>query len=223
MPANIQSTEVAITRLFPVHKTLFGEMFSLTDEKVHSDSAYSKDYIGAHNDNTYFNDASGLQIMHCLQHTGTGGESLLLDGFNVLNNLKLKYPNVFDRLAEVEVPGEYIEAGEYHYYSAPLFRKHSITGYLEQIRFNIYDRAPLNTIPFERVEQFYKDFGILAKEIQQPNNEWWFKLSPGTVMFFDNWRVLHGRAQFTGKRTLCGGYVSRTAFMSKARTLGIII
>lgn len=222
VPPNIRSTEVVITRLFPVHKTFFGEMYEMKNEKIHSDTSYGRDYIGAHNDNTYFNDASGLQVFHCTNHSGSGGESLLLDGFNVFNDLKLKYPDVVDRLSEVNVPGEYIEEGQNHYYSAPIFRKNSITGDLEQVRFNIYDRAPFKTIPFEKVEHFYSDFRILCKEIQQPNNEWWFKLSPGTVLIFDNWRIMHGRAQFTGKRALCGGYVSRTAFLSKARTLGII-
>lgn len=26
------------------------------------------------------------------------------------------------------------------------------------------------------------------------------------VLVFDNWRMLHGRSQFTGKRRMCGGY-----------------
>lgn len=223
VPPNLESTEVTIKRLFPIHKTLFGEMYTLTQDKIHSDSAYSRDFIGAHTDNTYFNDASGLQIMHCTEHIGSGGENFLIDGFKTLTDLKLKYPDVFDRLEEYNIPSEYIEPGEYHYYNAPLFKRNSITGQLEQIRVNIYDRAIFNTVPFEKVDQFYKDYRVLLNEMQSPNNEWWFKLTPGTVMFFDNWRILHGRSQFTGKRTLCGSYVSRTAFRSKARTLGIIL
>lgn len=32
---------------------------------------------------------------------------------------------------------------------------------------------------------------------------------------FDNWRVLHGRSSFNGKRRLCGAYVNRDDFISK--------
>lgn len=27
-----------------------------------------------------------------------------------------------------------------------------------------------------------------------------------TVLVFDNWRVLHGRSAFSGRREMCGGY-----------------
>lgn len=36
-----QNTEFVIRQLFPIHKTLFGEMWSFSDDKTHSDSAYS--------------------------------------------------------------------------------------------------------------------------------------------------------------------------------------
>lgn len=70
--------------------------------------------------------------------------------------------------------------------------------------------------------QFYSDLRQLTAEIQAPSNEWWFKLQPGTVMIFDNWRLLHGRAAYTGRRQLVGCYVSRTEFQSVARTMGVI-
>lgn len=36
-----QNTEFVIRQLFPVHKTLFGEMWTFSDAKTHSDSAYT--------------------------------------------------------------------------------------------------------------------------------------------------------------------------------------
>jgi trimethyllysine dioxygenase len=51
----------------------------------------------------------------------------------------------------------------------------------------------LNTIPLESISQFYADYQMLAQEIQNAEKEWWFKLEPGTVVIFDNWRVMHGR------------------------------
>lgn len=62
VPANQQSTEMAVRRIFPIHKTLFGEMWTFSDSMDHSDTAYTKKYLGPHTDNTYFNDASGLQV-----------------------------------------------------------------------------------------------------------------------------------------------------------------
>lgn len=80
----------------------------------------------------------------------------------------------------------------------------------------------MRSIPMTEMGQFYKDLQLLAGNIQSPQNEWWFKLEPGTVVFFDNWRVLHGRSSYTGKRQMAGGYVSRTEFLSVARTMNLI-
>lgn len=222
VPANQSSTEISIKRLFPIHKTLFGEMWTFSDNKDHSDTAYTKDYLAAHTDNTYFNDASGLQVLHCIQHNGTGGESLLLDGFRAIEDLKRKSFKSFERLSTTSIQSEYIEEDKHHKHCAPIIQTNPVSGCLEQIRFNMNDRAPLKTLPHDQIMQYYSDLRLLAGEIQNQENEWWFKLKPGTVMIFDNWRILHGRAQYTGKRVMTGCYVSRTEFLSTARTMGII-
>lgn len=134
VPANEQSTEMAVKRLFAVQKTFFGEMWSFSDNKDHADSAYSKAFLGAHTDNTYFNDSAGLQVLHCIQHNGDGGESLLLDGFKALAKLRQNHPDAFDRLCKVNVPAEYIEENRHHTYCAPIIRLHAATGEPEQIR-----------------------------------------------------------------------------------------
>ncbi len=43
------------------------------------------------------------------------------------------------------------------------------------------------------------------------------RLVPGTVLFFDNWRTLHGRHSFNGHRHMCGAYVNMEDFQSKLR------
>lgn len=80
----------------------------------------------------------------------------------------------------------------------------------------------MTTLPQSQMFQFYKDLQLLTKMIRSQEYEWWFKLEPGTVMIFDNWRLLHGRSKYTGKRVLTGSYVQRTEFMSAARVLKLI-
>jgi len=89
-------------------------------------------------------------------------------------------------------------------------------------RFNLYDRAPMRTLPPDQIPQLYEDIHLLAATVKDPQGEWWLKLHPGTVLFVDNWRVLHGRASYTGLRKMTGCYVSRSDYISKARVLGII-
>lgn len=135
VPADLLCTELAIKRLFPIQKTLFGEMWPLGNQNVHSDSAYSNQDLGAHNDNTYFNDAAGLQVFHCIENAESGGENLLIDGFNVIKNLKEKCPESFELLCNINVPSQYIEDGENHIYCAPIIRLHPITHEPLQIRY----------------------------------------------------------------------------------------
>lgn len=84
------------------------------------------------------------------------------------------------------------------------------------------DRAIFNDIPQEEMLTFYKHYRALAIEIQRNENEWRFKLEPGTVCIFDNWRLLHGRTEYTGRRQMVGCYVDRNEFLSVARRYNMI-
>lgn len=134
VPPNIQSTEIAIKRLFPIQKTFFGEMWSFSDTQAHADSAYSHDALIPHNDNTYFSDAAGLQVFHCIQHSGGGGESILLDGFRVAQDLRDSDAAAFKCLTETSLTAEYIEEDRHHKHSAPVITLKPSTGKPQQIR-----------------------------------------------------------------------------------------
>lgn len=135
VPAHIQSTEIAIKRLFPIQRTHFGEMWSFTDNKVHNDSAYTNEELLAHNDNTYFNDGAGLQILHCINHTGSGGENTLTDGFQALKRLKEKHPDSYEYLCKTSISSEYIEDGYHFKYCAPIIVIDPNTNEPNQIRY----------------------------------------------------------------------------------------
>lgn len=223
VPANSTFTEIVIKRLFAVHRTHFGDMWTFSDNNVgFLDTAYTSEPLPAHTDNTYFNDASGLQILHCIEYEATGGLSLLVDGFKAVEDLRRKHPDVYSRLTQYQVPAENKERKAHHAHTEPIIIEDPVDGELQQIRYNIGDRAAFNSLPMSEMRQFYGDLQKLAEEIENPANEWWFPLKPGTVMFFNNWRVLHGRSEFSGKRVMCGSYVSRSEFTSVARTMNII-
>lgn len=84
------------------------------------------------------------------------------------------------------------------------------------------DRALFNNVHQEEMLKFYKHYKALATEIQREENEWRFKLDPGTVCIFDNWRLLHGRSAYSGQREMVGCYVARCEFLSVARRYGIV-
>ena len=86
-------------------------------------------------------------------------------------------------------------------------------------RFNVYDRGPLCHLSEDDIKAYYEAFRALAAEIQDPSSAIQIKLTPGRVMIFDNWRILHGRKGFTGKRIMTGCYLSRMEYLNTLRTV----
>ena len=77
-------------------------------------------------------------------------------------------------------------------------------------------------MPQTEVGTYYKHLKQLASLVRRKENEYWLRLDPGTIIIFDNWRLMHGRASFQGKRVLKGCYFTRSDFMSRARSMGIV-
>ena len=80
-------------------------------------------------------------------------------------------------------------------------------------------RTPLH-IPLNVVGQFYESVHEYLITLNTTTK--WMKLGPGTIIFFDNWRILHGRSAFTGNRQFATIYIGRSDWRSKAKVLGVI-
>jgi alpha-ketoglutarate-dependent taurine dioxygenase len=87
------------------------------------------------------------------------------------------------------------------------------------IRFNIYDRSPQ---PSDRMNEFYESYAHFVEILKRKELYWNHSLQPGTVVIYNNWRILHGRTSFTGERIFGGCYISMSEFLSKARVLQLI-
>ncbi|XP_072941634.1 trimethyllysine dioxygenase, mitochondrial-like [Epargyreus clarus] len=219
---SMEATEKACQALGGVQHTLFGGMWQVTTKQERADTAYTNLPLAVHNDNTYFTEAAGLQILHCIKHTnGTGGETILADGFYGALRLKEEHPEDFKFLTTFDVEAEYLEDGHHHRYSAPVIQVDK-DGDLKQIRFNVYDRSAMAFESGEECRSYYRSLRNLSRYYENPDNQLQFKLTPGTVMVMDNFRLLHGRTAFTGNRVLCGSYVSRSDWLDRARSLGLI-
>ncbi|KAM9668369.1 trimethyllysine dioxygenase, mitochondrial isoform 2-T2 [Dama dama] len=166
-----------------------------------------------------------IQVFHCLKHEGTGGRTLLVDGFYAAEQVLQKAPEEFELLSKVPLKHEYIEnVGECQNHMigvGPVLNIYPWNKELYLIRYNNYDRAVINTVPYDVVHRWYTAHRTLTRELRRPENEFWVKLKPGKVLFIDNWRVLHGRESFTGYRQLCGCYLTRDDVLNTARLLGL--
>lgn len=179
-------------------------------------------YLAPHNDHTYFNDQAGLLVLHCIRHDGTGGENFLVDAQQVAEKIKHEHPASYKRLTQTVIGAEYKEAGRHHKWAGPMINLNPMTGEFLQIRYNMDDRLPLTSVPADKVRDFYYDLKLLTREFESIENQATFKLRPGTICIFDNWRLLHGRLAYTGNRAMAGCYIQRTEFQSSLRINRII-
>lgn len=225
VPVSPEATEKLIERLSYIKPTHYGGFWDFTADLSKNDTAYTNLTIASHTDGTYWSDTPGLQLFHMLHHDGTGGENMLVDGFKCAEKLKAQSPEAYKVLSTVRVPAH--SAGEEDVcitpaIAMPVFTHNPQTGELIQVRWNNCDRSIMDqwTDP-SQVLEFYKAARLWHKLLTDPANEIQIQLKPGQCLIFDNWRVLHGRIGFTGNRRMCGAYVNRDDFVSRAKLLNL--
>ncbi len=218
-PGDIGSATTLAERVGYVRRTIFGDVWVLSSDEVdHADSAYSTTYLEPHTDGTYSHDGPGLQLFACVERTGTGGDSVLVDGFAAAEVLRRDKPDSFKLLTEVAVPAHYMENGVELRAKRPTIGL-GADGSIEQITFNNYDRSPF-LLPPNELRRWYAAYGALHDLIVDEGRWWTHRLEPGDTLLFDNWRCLHGRLAYTGQRKFHGCYLNHEDLESRLRVLG---
>ena len=219
VPATPEATQAVARRIAYIRETIFGGYWDFTADLAHKDTAYTSMAIGPHTDGTYALDAPGYQMFHCLAAECTGGENILIDGFEIARIIARDHPDDYAVLTSVAVPGQYLdhERGIHLMARRPLLRQDE-AGRLVQVSYNNHDRAPF-ALPAERQRAFYKALATFAQLCDEPALQYHRRLLPGSVLLFDNWRVLHARKSYTGYRRLAGVYLNKEDVESRLRVL----
>ena len=214
-PPALQSVEDVVSKVGYVRETIFGGLFEFEANEDMSDSAYTPKELRPHTDGTYSHDAPGLQLLLCKYYEARGGESIMVDGLRIANDLKADDPELFDALTRIEVTGLYKGDGVELRAHRPIIRldRH---GEIEQISFNNYDRDTIR-LNDRDMHLLYKGIRALDSRFNDSQYQWRYCLKPGEMLVFDNWRILHGRAAFSGVRRMAGAYVNREDFESSVQ------
>lgn len=246
-PANPEATQALIERISHIRATHYGGFWDFTSEVNPIDTAYTNDPLPPHTDTTYFTDPAGLQLFHLLSHTsssdasqpGQGGESTFVDGFAAASHLHQNFPRYYQALATSPITSAALgsPAGSFLNTSSslqgyPVLNHSSPSGMvsspspatLTQIRWNNLDRLapPAPSFPnHTALKNWYAAAREWARILESPEFLLTVKLRPGEPVIFDNWRVLHGRLGFEGKRRVCGAYVGMDDFRAKCRSLAV--
>ena len=200
---NMSSVEFLAKKIGYVRNSIFGGLWSFESNADMADSAYTNEELRPHTDSTYSNDAPGLQLLLCCAET-----------------IKSKNQNLYDILTKIDVPGNYTGDGVILEAKRPIIKLDD-NNHINQISFNNYDRAPFRLDP-ELTKIFYEAISLFDNLANSKQYQWRHILKPGELLIFNNWRVLHGRGSFNGKRRMNGCYINKEDFDSSCKINGLI-
>ena len=202
-----------------VRETNYGRLFDVVSVEAPLNLAFTALALGNHTDNPYRDPVPQLQLLHCLEAAGEGGESIVVDGFAVAERLRREAPDDFDLLTKTSVPFRYVEPGSVDLRHLAPFIELDASGDLRAVRYNSRSIGPIDLDP-DAVSAFYAAHRRFGRMLHDPTMTVGFKLRPGDLFIVDNRRVLHGRRGFGGgRRHLQGTYADADSLMSKLRVL----
>ena len=203
-----------------VRETNYGRLFDVRSEPNPINLAYTNIGLGLHTDNPYREPVPGLQMLHCLQASGEGGESLFADGFALAEHLHTQDAAACDLLTQTPVRFTYAHGEVCLSAERPLIERNRLGGW-EAVRYNNRSIAPLR-LPADILPAFYAAYRALACLLRDPQFLVSIKLRSGDLVVFDNQRALHGRAPFIldeHPRHLQGCYLDKDSLLSSLRVL----
>lgn len=221
VPHGEDQVERIAGRIGQLQHTFYGRTWDVKSKPRAENVAYTSAFLGLHQDLTYHNPMPKLQLLHCLENSCEGGESLFSNSLRAAHELLMTSPRDYKTLSKHPVFFHYQKAG--HHY----FQYHStIQTWGTNAPRATYWAPPFQTT-FSRSPGIGGHQSMLAWKsaatrfqniAESPDNMVEVKLQPGECVIFDNKRVLHGRRQFAtteGSRWLKGCYISPQVYAAK--------
>lgn len=209
-----------VVRLFGyVRETNYGRVFDVRATPNPTNLAYTTVPLGVHTDNPYRDPVPTLQLLHCLASDATGGDSVLVDGFQVAEAFRRQYPPQFSLLTLVPIEFRFRDEGADLSAFAPVITVRG-TEEVAAIRFNSRAVAPFHFGP-DLLLPYYAAYRAFSDMLNSPEYQISFRMKPGDLFIVDNERVLHGRTGFSnaGHRHLQGCYADRDGLVSRLKVL----
>lgn len=165
----------------------------------------------------YYNSPPGLQFLHCLRNSVSGGSSIFVDSFRVATLLRMRSPVAFTTLTTQPVQFHYLNDNKHFYFSRPTIvpdhtDPHGLA--IDHINYAPPFQAPFevettgkNKSNWRRFISAFKGFAEISEREDMRFEE---TLKEGECVVFNNRRVLHARRAFdteSGERWLKGTYV----------------
>lgn len=202
-----------------VRETNYGPLFNVRSEINANNLAFTNLGLGCHLDNPYRDPVPGIQLLHCLESSTTGGESILQDGFMAAKVLREENPEHFRILSQQWINYRFQDSTTDLQSRVAMFEVNDLNQIIK-VRFNNRSIGSLKLEP-SKIKPFYAAYRHYAEIIEREDLQINFKLAAGELMMFDNTRVLHARKAYSdgGVRHLQGAYSDLDGLYSKLSVL----
>lgn len=222
VPAETEATARVAGRYGPIRETSYGKVFDLIsrpDARVAGETARAQI---PHTDESFRYAPPGFIFFHAIRTgAGSGGTSLMVDGFHVAALMRTQTPELFDLLTRHGVTFHREHAGEVFFSAEAHVISLDATGVVTGVRYNDRCLAP-QTASEDEIDGVIEALAELTRLICDPQNQFQHQLQPGEVLVFDNQRVMHGRSAFDptlAVRHLRSCNIDRDGVHSAFRTL----
>ncbi len=220
LPAEPNTVERFALSLGPVRETQFERVFNVISLADADSNAYTSDALSGHVDLPTWEATPGIQILHCIENSVSGGESIMIDGFAIAAELQENEPDTFELLTAVCWSHSSRKFDTGYRWRAPIIGI-SPNGKFSSIRLTAFSRDPLQ-VDSQLVEPSYRALRRFLDLMEEPRFRMVYAFAPGDLVMFDNLRVMHGRNSYdlaSGDRHLQGIYLDRDSARAKRRVI----
>ncbi len=215
------TVEAIAGRIGTVRETNFGRVFDVRSKVDPDSNAYTALELTPHVDLPTREYQPGLQILHCLENSASGGEAVMVDGFRIADHLARHEPDAYRILTSERFAFQNRSKTSDYRWLSPVIVLDPATGAPVEVRIAGFLRGPM-ALPADRMGPAYRALRRIFALSRDPRFRLTYGYRPGDLVLFDNRRILHGRAAFdpaAGARWLQGIYLERDELHSRLRIL----
>ncbi len=202
-----------------VRTTSWGRVFDVISVPDANSVAYTNLPLVTHTDEGYRDPAPTVQLQHFLRNEAEGGDSTLVDGFAVAEEVRRTDPEGFDLLTRVMLHFHFRDDTAEHEHHGPVIELHP-DGTLRAVRFSNHSARPF-LLDADLMAPYYRAYRTFGRLRESARFRFDVRLGAGDMYLVDNRRVLHGRTGFAGQghRHLQSCYIERDELVSRATVL----
>ena len=179
-----------------------GRLFDVVVDPAGYNVAFTSEAIPPHNDNAQLTHPPSGQVLAMVVNEAGGGDSVVVDGWAVLERLQREDRSAVDVLARVAVGFRQYSAEAEGFTRMPIVTRDA-HGRFTHLRFSNQLRQPL---PFDHPDlvAWYGAYRAFGRLVDDPAHQLRFRLGGGEWLLVDGRRILHGRTAFApdGRRHL---------------------